>query len=141
MKLKMKVKLDPGAKMPTRAHKHDAGYDLYAREAWTIFPGEAHEFDTGVHVQIPHGFGGLLVSKSGLNTKQSILSTGLIDSDYTGSIKVKLYNHGKNRVYIEAGQKISQMVILPVFTPDLYEVDELEDTERGTGGFGSTGEF
>ena len=137
----VKVMLDPGAKMPTRAHKWDAGYDLFSREAWTLFPGKSHEFDIGVHVQIPHGMGGLIVSKSGLNSKHGIVSTGLIDSDYTGSIHVTLYNHGMNPVSIAIGQKISQLVIVPVFTPDLDEVDEMEDTERGNGGFGSTGIF
>ena len=137
----MKVMLDPGARVPSRAHEWDAGYDLYSREEWAIWPGEYHEFDSGVHVQIPHGMCGLIVSKSGLNSKESVWSTGLIDSDYTGSIKVKLYNHGKNIVRIEAGQKISQLVILPIITPELVLVDELEETERGSGGFGSSGKF
>ena len=143
----MKVVLDKAtdkltsAFMPVRAHEWDAGYDLFSREAWKIFPGEYHEFDTGVHMAIPHGMCGLIVSKSGLNSKENVQSTGLIDSDYIGSIKVKLYNFGKNIVCIEAGQKISQMVILPVYTPDLELVTELETTDRGEGGFGSSGKF
>lgn len=144
---RMKIVLDKGtekfadALMPSRAHDADAGYDLYSREAWTIFPGKSYVFDTGVHVQLPAGTCGLLVSKSGLNTKHGIVSTGLIDSGYTGSIRVKLYNHGGNPVTIEVGQKISQLVILPIITPDLEVVDVLEDTDRGEGGFGSSGKF
>ena len=138
---RMKVKLDPGAKMPTRAHEADAGYDLYATEGCTIFPGNSKVFDTGVHVQIPMGYVGMVKSKSGLNVKHGITSEGVIDSGYTGSICVKLYNHGLNPVSIEIGQKISQLVIMPILTPELELVDELEDTDRGSGGFGSTGAF
>lgn len=138
---RMKIVLDDGAYLPTRAHEADAGYDLYAMEAWTICPGKSKVFDTGVHVQLPSGTCGLLVSKSGLNTKHGLVSTGLIDSGYTGSIRVKLYNHGGNPVTIDVGQKISQLVILPIITPDLEVVDALEDTDRGDGGFGSSGKF
>ena len=137
----MKVVLDKGAYKPTRAHEADAGYDLYATEGGTIFPGMSKVFDTGVHVQIPKGYVGMVKSKSGLNVKHGITSEGVIDSGYTGSIRVKLYNHGLNPVTIEIGQKISQLVILPVFTPELEVVEELEDTDRGDGGFGSTGKF
>ena len=137
----MKVVLDKGAYLPTRAHEADAGYDLYAKEAWTIFPGKSKVFDTGVHVQIPNGYVGMIKSKSGLNVKNGLVSEGVIDSGYTGSICVKLYNHGMNPVTIEIGQKISQMVIMPIYTPELEVVDELEDTDRGNGGFGSSGKF
>lgn len=139
--MSMKVVLDDGAYLPTRAHEADAGYDLYAMEAWTIFPGKSHVFDTGVHAQIPNGCCGLIVSKSGLNVNHGIISDGLIDCGYTGSIRVKLYNHGCNPVSIEVGQKISQLVILPIITPDVELVTELEPTERGAGGFGSSGKF
>lgn len=138
---RIKVMLDPGAKMPARAHDADAGYDLYSREDAVIFPNASGEFDTGVHMAIPHGFCGVLISKSGLNMKHGVQSDGLIDSDYTGSICVKLYNHGAKAVEIKKGQKISQIVILPIITPELDEVDRMEDTERGDGGFGSTGKF
>ena len=137
----MKVVLDKGAYLPTRAHEADAGYDLYAIEGCTIYPGKSKVFDTGVHVQLEKGTCGLIVSKSGLNVRSGCVSEGLIDSGYTGSIRVKLYNHGMNPVTIEVGQKISQMVILPIFTPELELVEKLEDTERGNGGFGSTGKF
>ena len=139
--MKLKVVLDEGAKMPTRAHEDDAGFDLYSREDAVIYNGDSHRFDTGVHVQIPKGFAGVIKSKSGLNVNYGVQSDGLIDSGYTGSITVKLYNHGRAAVRIEKGQKISQLVLVPIFTPDLEQVDSLEETERGNGGFGSSGKF
>jgi dUTP pyrophosphatase len=139
--MKMKVKLDPGAVMPTRAHELDAGYDIYSREDAVIFQNASGRFDTGVHVEIPAGYVGFLKSKSGLNVKSGIQSEGVIDAGYTGSICVKLYNHGSKAVEIKRGQKISQLVLLPIITPELELVDELEETERGAGGFGSTGAF
>jgi len=135
----MKIMLDPNAKMPTRAHDSDAGYDLYARETQIVSAKESATFDTGVHIALPEGTAGLLVSKSGMNVKHDITSTGLIDAGYTGSIKVKLYNHGGYDYRVEAGDKISQLVIIPVMTPTIELVDELEDTERSDRGFGSTG--
>jgi dUTP pyrophosphatase len=125
--------------MPERAHESDAGYDLFARESRIIKAGGSAVFDTGVHIAIPHGHCGLLVSKSGLNTHSGIVSTGLIDSDYTGSIRVKLYNHGEQEYPIMEGDKISQLVILPIITPELTKVASLGNTERGEKGFGSTG--
>ena len=135
----MKVTLDPGAYMPTRAHAADAGLDLYARKDAVIPAGGSAVFDTGVHVALPHGTVGMLKSKSGLNVKKNILCEGVIDEGYTGPIVAKLYNHGKEDVPIEAGMKIVQLVILPVLTPELKLTDSLDDTERGEGGFGSTG--
>ena len=137
----MKVVLDPGAIMPTRAHELDAGYDLYSREDAVIFQNSSGKFDTGVHIAIPAGYVGFLKSKSGLNVNNGIQSEGVIDAGYTGSICVKLYNHGSQAVEIKKGQKISQLVLLPIITPELELVDRLEDTERGNGGFGSTGKF
>lgn len=136
----MKVKLDPGAIMPTRAHETDAGLDLYARESLEIPVDGVGTFDTGVHVAIPEGYVGLITAKSGL-MKQGITSRGTIDSGYTGSIRVVLFNHCICPVKIEKGQKISQLVLLPIITPELELVDSLEETERGSGGFGSTGKF
>ncbi len=136
----MKVTLDPGAYMPTRAHATDAGLDLYAREDTVIPAGGSAVFDTGVHVALPHGTVGMLKSKSGLNVKRNILCEGVIDEGYTGPIVAKLYNHGTEDVTIEAGMKIVQLVVLPILTPELELADSLEDTERGEGGFGSTGQ-
>lgn len=104
-------------------------------------PGDSCRFDTGVHMAIPEGFVGFLKSKSGLNVNYGIQSEGVIDSGYTGSIVVKLFNHGEQPVEIKKGQKISQLVLLPIITPVLCVVKDLEATERGNGGFGSTGKF
>ena len=139
--MKMKVMLDPGAKMPTRAHEWDAGFDLYATHDAVIYGNDSECFDTGVHVEIPAGYVGMIKSKSGLNVNHGITSEGVIDSGYTGSIRVKLYNHSEQPMYIKKEQKISQLVILPIITPELELVDSLEDTDRGSGGFGSTGAF
>ena len=144
--MKLKVMLDPGAKMPERAHSTDAGLDLFSTVD-TVLPVKSSVtdgcvcVDTGVHIEIPAGYVGMIKSKSGLNVNFGVTSEGVIDSGYTGSIMVKLYNHGKMPLKIKKGQKISQLVILPIITPDLELVDSMEDTERGTGGFGSTGAF
>lgn len=141
IRMKVKVKLDAGAKMPTRAHRMDAGLDLYATKSELIPPFSRKTFNTGVHVAIPEGFVGLLTSKSGLMAKQGITSRGTIDSGYTGSIRAVLFNNCSEEVYIEEGQKITQLVILPIITPELELVDDLEETERKDGGFGSSGKF
>lgn len=137
----LKVTLDDGAVMPTRAHDLDAGLDLYAREEAVVLPYSSEKFDTGVHVEIPPGYVGMVKSKSGLNVRHGITSEGVIDAGYTGSIMVKLYNHTPEGVLIQKNQKISQLVIMPIATPTLELVDKLEETERGNGGFGSTGKF
>ena len=137
--MKLSVVLDEGAIMPTRAHEEDAGLDLYSQENQIVSAKEAGYFDTGVHIEIPKGFVGMLKSKSGLNVKFGIVSEGVIDAGYTGSIVVKLYNHSGYDYRVKRGDKISQLVILPIITPELEEVKELEQTSRGSGGFGSTG--
>lgn len=139
--MKMKVMLDPGAKMPTRAHEHDVGFDLYSREDVMILERGNHKFDTGVHIAIPVGYAGMIKSKSGLNVNENITSDGVIDPDYTGSICVKLYNNGDRAVRIREGQKISQLVIVPVITPELKLTDSMEATARGDKGFGSSGKY
>lgn len=137
------IMLDEGAKMPTRAHDADAGYDLYAKDnteySEVIFPELSAVFDTGVHIAIPRGYVGFLKSKSGLNVKHGIVSEGVVDSGYTGSIRIKLYNHGIEPYAVQPGDKISQLVILPIITPRLEIVDSLDETERGENGFGSSG--
>ena len=141
--------LDEGAILPTRAHETDAGLDLYtpndlivARSRWTptegITVGSA-TIDTGVHVEIPKGYVGFIKSKSGLNVKHGLTAEGVIDSGYTGSIVVKLYNHTSTSYEFKAGEKVAQLVLLPIITPDLELVDSLEDTDRGSNGFGSSG--
>ena len=137
----MKIKLDTGATMPTRAHATDAGLDLYARDTQIVPARESAKFDTGVHVELPAGTVGMLKSKSGLNVKFGLTSEGVIDVGYTGSIVVKLYNNSGRDYKVNAGDKISQLVIMPILTPTLELVEDLDDTERGAGGFGSTGKF
>ncbi len=135
----MKISLDSGAKMPQRAHSTDAGMDIFSREEKIIKAREAALFDTGVHIEIPSGYVGFLKSKSGLNVKYGITSEGVIDAGYTGSIVAKLYNNSDNDYTVREGDKITQLVLLPIITPELEEVLNLEETERGAGGFGSTG--
>lgn len=136
----MNVYLDGGAYVPRRAHTTDAGIDLRSMEDMTVPSHGSAVFRTGVHVELPHGTAGLLVSKSGLNVKRGITSTGLIDEGYTGEIMVKLYNNSDSDYFVRAGDKISQLVVIPVMYGDVQEVDGLtEDTERGDNGFGSTG--
>lgn len=136
----MKIKLDKGAYKPTMAYNGgSAGWDLYAMEGQIVPAKESAIFDTGVHVALPYRTAGLLVSKSGLNMKHGITSTGLIDPDYKGSIRVKLYNNSGYDYKVEAGDKISQMMIVPYIGVTLQEVDDLGESERGEKGFGSSG--
>ena len=135
----MKVMLDDGAYIPERAHDLDAGYDLRSPMRVVLHPHSNATIDTGIHVQIPKGFVGFLKAKSGLNVKHDITGTGVIDSGYTGSIRVKLYNNGALPHVFNEGDKLIQLVILPIYTPALELVEELDETERGESGFGSTG--
>lgn len=133
------VVLDKDAVMPTRAHISDAGYDLFAPIGYYLPANSSCVIDTGVHIAIPKGYAGVIISKSGLNMKSGIISDGLIDSGYTGSIQVKLYNLSDKNYMVAPGDKISQIMFLPIAEPTLSLVDALEDTERGNAGFGSTG--
>lgn len=135
----MKIKLDPGAYMPTRAHRWDDGLDLRAIRGRTIPAWGSAVFDTGVHIDLPPMTTGFLKSKSGLNMNHNLVGEGVIDPGYTGSIKVKLYNLSDTPYVVQPGDKIIQLVILPVLMPDLVLVDDLEPTERGDNGFGSSG--
>lgn len=135
----MEIMLDDGAYMPSRGHSTDAGLDLRTPKAVTVPAYGSAIVDTGVHVALPHGCAGLLVSKSGLNVRHDITSTGLIDEGYTGSIVVKLYNHGGGDYQLEAGDKITQLVVIQVIRESLEQVSAFDATERGGNGFGSTG--
>lgn len=141
--MKINVVLDKDAYMPEKAHNADAGFDIRCREEVIIEPHgspyDSHFFDTGVRVEIPQGYVGFLKSKSGLNVKHGILSTGVIDSGYTGTIGVKLYNLGKSAYHVKKGDKITQLVILPIPEVEMTQINSLEKTERNEGGFGSTG--
>ena len=134
---RMKIKLDDFAIMPTRAHRTDAGLDIYSPIDFTL--EDSYVINTGVHVEVPAGTVGFLKSKSGLNVNYGIVSEGVIDEGYTGAIRVKLYNNSGVPVRFRRGEKITQIVILPCFTPEVEQVDELDETERGDKGFGSTG--
>ena len=135
----MKVKLESWAYMPERAHTTDAGADLRTPHDVTVMPKGSVVIDTGVHIELPLNTVGMLKSKSGLNVKHGITSEGVIDVGYTGSIRVKLYTHSDKPCELKAGDKISQLVIMPILTPNFELVDELEATERGDNGFGSSG--
>lgn len=135
----MNIKLNEGAIMPTRAHEADAGLDLYTPYNVLLKAGHAVVIDTGVCVELPKDTAGVLVSKSGLNVKHGITSTGLIDEQYTGSIRVKLYNHSSEDYTFRGGDKISQLMIVPIVKPKLVLVDSLGETDRGEDGFGSSG--
>ena len=139
---KVKVKLlSDRAYLPERAHKEDAGFDLRTPLRFMIYPGDRVTINTEVCMRIPEGYVGFLKSKSGLNVKKGVISEGVIDAGYLGSIKVCLRNTSTAPVYFEKGDKISQLVILPIETPDLEVVDSFnEDTDRGQNGFGSSGQ-
>ena len=135
----IKVQLDDVAIMPTRAHAWDAGIDILTPYFFKLEAGSSFVIDSGVHVEIPEGYVGLLKSKSGLNVWNGILSEGVIDAGYEGSIRVKLYNHSENDYTFQRGDKITQLLIMPVETPALKQVDKIKGSERGDNGFGSTG--
>ena len=135
----MKVKLDYMAFLPERAHATDAGYDLRTPINFTLF---AHDFvviDTGVHIQLPPGKCAVLTGKSGLYTKHRITSSGLVDEGYTGSIHVGLMNHSDETLPFKRGDKIAQFYVTDYYAEPLEIVDELDESERGDHGFGSTG--
>lgn len=135
----MKIMLDKGAKMPTRAFKTDAGLDLYAMEGKFISAKDSETFDTGVHIELPEGTTGVLKSRSGLMFKHGLTSEGVVDVGFTGSIRVKLFNHSDEPYEVKKGDKISQLVILPIKILPIEVVDSLDETDRGSNGFGSTG--
>ena len=137
--MQLKIKLDEGAFPISHANDEAAGIDLRTPKTVCVWPNSYTAVDTGVHVEIPKGYCGLLVSKSGLNIKHGIQTTGLIDSDYRGSIVVGLYNFSPDSYIFEKGQKITQMVVMPYEKCDIVQVDTLSETDRGDKGFGSTG--
>lgn len=137
-------KLSPNAILPTYGSAGAAAADLYAclEEAVTIGPGETVFISTGLSVEIPVGCAGLIYARSSMGAKRGLApanKVGVIDSDYRGEIKVVLLNHSGATQTVAPGERIAQMIITPVLTPDYEEVDELTDTDRGAGGFGSTG--
>lgn len=134
----MKVKLDSGAKKPTRAHDTDAGLDLYAMHGGLVLSHQSATFHTGVRVELPKGTAGILLPKSGMMLRD-LLTFGVVDEGYTGEILVHIFNHGGDDYCIWAGDKISQMLIVPVLYEPVEIVDEISGGDRGSAGFGSTG--
>lgn len=135
----MKIMLEESAYKPSRAHDTDAGMDLRTPVAVTVPAHGSVVIDTKTHVELPHGCAGLLVSKSGLNVRHGITSTGLIDEGFTGAILVRLYNHSDEAYTFEPGDKVTQLVVIPARYDPLEIVDSIDGGERGDGGFGSTG--
>ena len=138
----MKVLIDEGGFKPVKAHEADAGFDLFAPDDFVVSTLAPAIIDTKVHIQIPKGYVGLILPKSGLNVKHNTLSFGVIDSGYEGSIVVKLYKLGGENYHIKKGDKISQIIFMPISeVNELIEVDKdnfYQNTERGSAGFGST---
>ena len=143
MNVKIK-KLNPNAHIPTAGSDKAAGYDLYAciEEAIDIQPQKMVKIGTGIAVTPPEGYFGAIFARSGLSTKKGLRPAncvGVCDEDYTGEYIVVLYNDSNLVQTIEPGERIAQLIFLPYISVNMIEVDELEETERGDGGFGSTG--
>jgi len=142
--LRINVKLTDGAPLPKHAKPGDAGLDLTTRETVTLLPGDTRVVGTGVAVEIPEGYFGLVVPRSGLGSRGVNLSNcaGVIDSGYRGEIRAPLHNNHRvgAPVVIKRGERVAQLLVLPYVSCECVEVDELGETERGTDGFGSTGD-
>ncbi len=168
-RMELKVKLTDGAPLPRHAKPGDAGMDLTSRETVTLGPGETRTVGTGVAVEIPEGYVGLVFPRSGLGSRGVNLSNcvGVIDSGYRGEIKAPLHNNhhadellvneeldmydhayrhtrfkfNGEKMTVERGERVAQLVVVPFATCECVEVDELSETDRGADGFGSTGVF
>lgn len=137
-------KLRPNAKLPTYGSEFAAGADLYAclEEPVTIQPQETVKIPTGIAMEIPMGYVGLVYGRSGLACKRNLApanKVGVVDCDYRGELLVFLHNHGTVPQTVEPGERVAQMVLTPYLTAEFFETEELSETVRGTGGFGSTG--
>lgn len=140
------IKLDPKAQMPTYGSEFAAGADLYAvlEKEITIEPGQTVMIGTGIACEIPIGFAGLIYARSGLACKKGLApanKVGVVDSDYRGEIKIALHNHGTTAQTVGTGERIAQLVITPFIRGVFEEAETLEETDRGEGGFGSSGRF
>ncbi len=137
-------KLHPAAILPTYGSIEAAGADLYAclEEAVTVPAGMTVFIPTGLALEVPAGCAGLIYARSSMGAKRGLApanKVGVIDSDYRGQVMVALHNHGRQDQVVQPGERVAQLLITPVFTPGFREVDDLTDTDRGSGGFGSTG--
>lgn len=139
-KLKVK-KLVPSAHLPEKAKAGDLGYDLFSAEHALIHPGEMRAVRTGIALEFPSGWGGVLKDRSSMAMKRITISAGVIDSGYRGEIKVLISNHSTTSYAVETNHKIAQLIPCPVTDWKIEEAEELNDTHRGDGGFGSTGAF
>lgn len=135
----MLVQIDEGAYEPVRAHETDAGMDIRSPKGFVVPAKGSATVHTGVHVQLPENTVGILKSKSGLNVKHGIIGEGVIDEGYSGEIVVKLYNLGDVPYIFEAGDKIIQLLVMPVLYVDVQPTRSIEGGSRGSDGFGSTG--
>lgn len=135
----VRVTLDEGAYLPRRAHDTDAGADIRTPRGFILPPFWHATIRTGVHVETPPHCATMIKSKSGLNVKHDITSEGVVDEGFTGEVVVKLYNHGPRFHRFRRGDKITQLVILPVLYPTYEQADEIAGGERGDAGYGSTG--
>ena len=135
-------KLRENAVLPSYGSDYAAGADLYACNAVTVEPGATEFVQTGLALEVPAGYAGLVYARSGLACKKGLApanKVGVIDADYRGEVMVALYNHSSQAVEIEPGERVAQLVITPYLTAVFEETEELSDTVRGEGGFGSTG--
>ena len=142
MKVNVK-KLTATARLPAYGSAFAAGADLYSdEETFTVAPGETRLVHTGISLEIPEGYGGFVHARSGMATKRGLApanKVGVIDADYRGEVMVALHNHSNEPQTVEAGERIAQLVIAPFLKAEFEEAKELSETERGAGGFGSTG--
>lgn len=141
-KVRVKIKkLTETAQLPTYAHSTDAGIDLVADESVTLYVSHSKIISTGIALAIPVGYFGLMRPRSGLaaSSKITMISSGVIDSGYRGEIKVQLINHGTAQYTITRGDRIAQLIIIPIMHAVLQEVEELPQSDRGAYGYGSTG--
>ncbi|MBQ1966208.1 MAG: dUTP diphosphatase [Clostridia bacterium] len=135
-------KLNEKAQVPTYGSLSAAGADLYALEKTTLQPGQTCLVHTGIAMEIPEGYAGLIYARSGLATKRGLApanKVGVIDADYRGEIMVALHNHSAQPQTVDAGERVAQLVVTPFLRVEFDEVSDLSDTDRGAGGFGSTG--
>lgn len=124
---------------PSRGSDEAAGYDLYVYESGLLMPNETRLFDTGISIRVPEGTYGRIAPRSSVSKRSILVNAGVIDRDYTGPVKVMLHNLSNDNFVIEKGNRIAQLILEKISTPEVELVDELDHTERGDGGFGSTG--
>ncbi|UCE39746.1 MAG: dUTP diphosphatase [Candidatus Aminicenantes bacterium] len=140
MELKAK-KINKDAKLPQYGHKGDAGLDLFSSTNFVLAEGQVEAIPTGIKIAVPEGYVGLIWDKSGVSLKGVHRLAGVIDSGYRGEVKVVMINLSNEPYVIDRGMKIAQMLVQPITIVDVVEMDDLDDTSRGEGGFGSTGKF